>query len=133
MTLQAAGAYLQRLREEAKISRHALAKMVKTSDSQIIRIEQGEQETRFSLLALIIRAVNAKADDVIDLLLSLDNTVIDGRQRAEHWIEQRRLKADRNVLPHPDVLNLLERLTDYELGRWVALGERLIEERDRTQ
>jgi transcriptional regulator with XRE-family HTH domain len=125
MTLQAAGAYIQRLREEARITRHALAKRVNTSDSQVIRIEQGEQETRFSLLALIIRAVDANADDIIDLLLLPDNTSSDGILRADQWIQQRKPKKNGTLEPHPDVLSLLSRLTDYELGRWVALGERL--------
>jgi transcriptional regulator with XRE-family HTH domain len=130
MTLQAVGAYLQRLREEARISRHALAKKVKTSDSQIIRIELG-QETRFSLLVMIIRTVDANIDDVIELTLSTDNTTEDGMQRAELWIESRINNPKEHTSLHPDVVNLSSRLTDYELGRWVLLGERIIEERNK--
>lgn len=130
MTLQAVGAYLQRLREEARISRHALAKKVETSDSQIIRIEQG-QETRFSLLVMIIKTVDANIDDVIELTLSTDNTTEDGIQRAELWIQSRTNKPKAQTSLHPDVVNLLSRLTDYELGRWVLLGERIIEERNK--
>jgi transcriptional regulator with XRE-family HTH domain len=132
MTLPAVGAYLQRLREEARISRHALAKKVDTSDSQIIRIEQG-QETRFSLLVMIVRTIGANIDDVIDLTLSPDNTVEDGLQCAELWIERRRSKTSEYPPLHPDVADLLLRLTDYELGRWVLLGERIIEERNKSR
>lgn len=132
MTLQAAGAYLQRLREEAHITRHALAKKVSTSDSQIIRIEQGDQETRFSLLASIIRTLDANANDVIDLLLAIDNTPADGIRRAELWLKEKSPPQTHIPNVHPDVLSLLDRLTEYELGRWVSLGERIIEERNKS-
>ncbi|MEI6181346.1 MAG: helix-turn-helix transcriptional regulator [Chloroflexales bacterium] len=126
MTLEAAGAYLQRLREEARITRHAMAKRAVTSDSQIIRIEQG-QETRFSLLATIIRIVEANADDVIDLILS-ESTIKDGIERAELWIDKRKSKKNGITAIHPDVSRLIARMGDYELGRWVLMGERMLEE-----
>ena len=128
MTLESAGAYLQRLREEARISRHAMSKKAATSDSQIIRIEQG-QETRFSLLAVIIRVLEANADDVIDLILSYDSTVKDGVDRAELWIEKRKSNKKGVTTIHPDVLGLITQMGDYELGRWVLMGERMLEER----
>lgn len=132
MTLHAAGAYIQRLREEAKISRHALSKRVKTSDSQIIRIEQG-QETRASLLFMIMKEVSANPEDMMSLLLSASSTVEDGVIYAERWIETRRKITDTDKSIHPDVFNVAARLTEYELGRWVALGERIIEERSKER
>ena len=132
MTLHAAGAYIQRLREEAKISRHALSKRVNTSDSQIIRIEQG-RETRASLLFMIMKEVNANPEDVMLLLLSPSSTIEDGVMRAERWIEVRKKATETEKAIHPDVFNVASRLTEYELGRWVALGERIIEERTKER
>jgi transcriptional regulator with XRE-family HTH domain len=132
MTLQAIGAYLQRLREEARISRHALAKKVKTSDSQIIRIEEG-LDTRFSLLAMIVIAVNASIEDVLELSISETNIAEDGIRLAESLIERRKTKDNSSVSIHPDVARLLGSLTDYELGRWVLLGEQIIEERNKLR
>jgi transcriptional regulator with XRE-family HTH domain len=132
MSLVATGSYLKRLREEAKLSRLALSKQVGTSDSQIIRIEQG-QETRGSLIALIVKTLNASPDDIIDLLVSTDYTQEDGLRRAELWIEKRkpRVLVHNNI--HPDILNVISQLTDFELGRLSAFGERMIEERSKTR
>jgi len=132
MSLQATGAYLKRLREEAKLSRLSLSKKVATSDSQIIRIEEG-QETRASLLARIIRVLQASPEDVIDLLTSPDYSGADGIKRAELWIEKRKPNTNGTIDVHPDVVNIVSRLTDYELGRWVSLGERIIEERSKNR
>jgi transcriptional regulator with XRE-family HTH domain len=130
MSLSATGAYLKHLREVAGISRLALSKKVNTSDSQIIRIEQG-QETRGSLLAKIIKEVNANPDDVVELLVSDDYTVEDGVSRAKLWIEKRKPKQKGQIVIHPDVQSLVSIMTEYELGRWVAAGERMIEERSK--
>lgn len=130
MSLTATGAYIKRLREEARISRLALSKQVGTSYSQIIRIESG-QETRGSLLAMIVKTLNASPDDVIDLLASSDYTNEDGIQRAEVWIEKRKPKSTAQNDIHPDILNVISRLTDFELGKLAAFGERMIEERTR--
>lgn len=132
MSLVATGSYLKRLREEAKLSRLALSKQVGTSDSQIIRIEQG-QETRGSLIALIVKTLNASPDDIIDLLVSTDYTQEDGLNRAELWIEKRKPRVLVNNNIHPDILNVISQLTDFELGRLSAFGERMIEERSKTR
>lgn len=129
MSLPATGAYLKRLREDAGMSRLALSKKVETSDSQIIRIESG-QETRGSLLAKIIKVLKANADDVIDLLTSPDYTAEHGTARAEAWIKKRQ-QVHGTMVVHPDVESLLQRLTEYELGRWVEVGERIIKERSK--
>jgi transcriptional regulator with XRE-family HTH domain len=132
MSLSATGAYLKYLREVAGISRLALSKKVDTSDSQIIRIEQG-QETRGSLLAKIIKEIDANPDDVIELLISDEYIVEDGINRAKLWVEKRKPKSNGQVVIHPDVQTLVSRMTEYELGRWVALGERMIEERNKAR
>lgn len=132
MSLTATGAYLKRLREEAKLSRLALSKQVSTSDTQIMRIEQG-QETRGSLLAMIIKTLNASPGDVIDLLSSEDYSSDDGTQRAELWIEKRKPQSLAQKDIHPDILSVISRLTDFELGRLAAFGERMIEERTRSR
>jgi transcriptional regulator with XRE-family HTH domain len=129
MTLEAVGSYLQRLREEAKISRHALSKRVETSDSQIIRIEQEGLDTRVSLFFKIIHEVDANPDDVMELLLSPTSTVEDGRQMADLWITKRKQLSGEETSIHPDILDLVSQLTEYELGKWVMLGQRIIEDR----
>lgn len=135
MSLVALGAYLRRLREAPGMSRLSLSRKVKASDSLLLRIEDGA-ETRGSLLAAIIRALNADADDVVDLLL--DDTAIaqDGINRANRrleWLRQEALVATSkgNGLIQADIQSLTERMTEYELGKWVILGEKLIEDRTR--
>ena len=128
MSLTATGAYLKRLREEAGFSRLGLSKKVCTSDSQIIRIEQG-QETRGSLLAKIVKVLDANPNDIIEMLVSDTFSDDDGRIRAELWIEKRKTKPYGQIEIHPDVLGLITQMGDYELGRWVLMGERMLEER----
>lgn len=127
MTLKAAGAYIVRLRKEAKLSRLAFAKLVDTSDSNMMRIEQGRQEAGGILLAQIIRKLDANPNDVIDLLLLEGAGAEEGNARAEEWIRIRDGKSKTNTL-HPDVLKIASQMTDYDLGRWVSFGERLLEE-----
>ena len=131
MTFKAAGAYIARLRIEAKMSRFALARMVNTSDSNMMRIEQGEQEPRGALLGMIVRKLNANADDLFDLLLSPDTEEQEGTARAEEWIKSRVASQNTAQGIHPDIRGLISKMSDYDLGKWVALGERLVEERTR--
>lgn len=132
MTLKAAGAYIVRLRRDAKLSRLAFAKLLGTSDSNMMRIEQGDQEARSILLAQIIRTLSANADDMMDLLLSEQADEKEGIERAEEWIRKRG-RQDASSQLHPDVLRLVAEMSEYELGRWVSSGERLIEERKRSR
>lgn len=127
MSLKAAGAYLQRLRENKGLSRAEIAKLTQTSASQIFRIEEGKGESRASLVAGFTRAVNGGAEDVFSLLLNPHATADDGLNLAELRI----IRGDQALplLVHPEVASVASRLTDYDLGKWVALGERLIEER----
>lgn len=129
MSKVAVGAYFLRLREEARLSRLALARQIGTGDAQLLRIENGEQETRGSLIAALTHALDASPQDVLELYLLPNDTLEDGRKRAEQLIASR-LRPGRSEV-HPDVLHLVEQMTEYELGRWVALGERMVEARRR--
>jgi transcriptional regulator with XRE-family HTH domain len=132
MTLKATGAYLTTLRKHARLSRLAFSKQINTSDSNLMRIEQGNQEAGGTLLATIIRKLDANPVDVIDLLLLEDATEQDGISKAENWIEARNGKQQGRSL-HPDIVKLASQMSDYELGRWVSIGERLIEESRRAK
>lgn len=84
------------------------------------------------LLALIVRTVDANPEDIIDLLLMEDAKDEIGIERAEEWIKKRDA-GNRSKDLHPDIVSLVARMSDYELGRWVSIGERLLEERNRTR
>ena len=129
MTFKAAGAYIARLRAEAKLSRFALARMVNTSDSNMMRIEQGDQEPRGALLGLIVRKLNANADDLFDLYLSPDTEEQEGIDRAENWIRKGTTNQNTPQETHPDIQKLISKMSDYDLGKWVSVGERMIEDR----
>jgi hypothetical protein len=50
---------------------------------------------------------------------------------ATLWLDKQQEEAlsyDQSSV-HPEVQSLLMRLTDFEMGKWVAFGERLIQER----
>ena len=129
MTFKAAGAYIARLRTEAKLSRFALARMVNTSDSNMMRIEQGDQEPRGALLGLIVRKLNANADDLFDLFLNSDIDEQEGIERAESWIDKRTTSKSKSQEMYPDIQGLISKMSDYDLGKWVSVGERMLEER----
>ena len=64
-----AGAYLRDCREARGLSVLAVARKLHTSKSQIERIEDGEIDTRSSLIAGFARLVNANANRLFSLLL----------------------------------------------------------------
>jgi transcriptional regulator with XRE-family HTH domain len=85
----AVGAYIRTLREARKMSRAELAAKTQTSGSQLVRIENGEQDTRSTLLAAIVNHLGGDFYDVGQLLLHEDATAEEGRQLAiEHLQEQ---------------------------------------------
>lgn len=55
--MEAVGAYLRTLREARKLSRASVAAQIGTHESQLVRIEAGDQDTRGSLLLAFINAV----------------------------------------------------------------------------
>jgi transcriptional regulator with XRE-family HTH domain len=131
MSLKASGAYLQHLREHTGLSRAELAEKLSTSPSQVFRIEEGKGETRGSLLAAFIRNVNGSAEDVVNLLLNSRASAEEGVRAAEIWLGSQQPTHIYRSTVHPDVADLAGRLSDYELGRWVAFGQRLLDERSK--
>lgn len=106
MGRMAAGAYIKELREAKKWSRarvvqelrtYALAGDTDTSESQLLRIERGEQETRGTLLVALVRALKGSLDHLADLLLDSDATVADGERVAQLWLEEQSSKMQ--VMP----------------------------------
>lgn len=118
----ATASYVRELRDLRGLTQEELAKKVRTSVSQIVRIEKGEIDTRSSLLARIIAALEGNGQRLITLLVSEEATVLDGRRAAiddvttgapldavhqlyierfsrEEWAELLRLAADRGLLP----------------------------------
>lgn len=80
--MQAVGIYLRTLREAHQLSRAAVAAQIGTHESQLVRIEAGEQDSRGSLLLAFVAAVKGRAEDIQKLLLDKDVTVEDGRRLA---------------------------------------------------
>lgn len=83
MSLIAAGAYLRALRERQGTSRAKVAALTGTHESQIERIERGDQDSRASLLFAIVDAVGGKYEDIAQLFRDQSLSVEDGRQLAE--------------------------------------------------
>ena len=78
----AAGAYLRTLREMHGMTREDVAGEARTSISQLVRIEAGEQETRGSLLLRLVAAVRGDAQHLADLLLCPNATAVEGEHKA---------------------------------------------------
>lgn len=133
MAFKAAGAYIARLRKDAKLSRFALARKVGTSDSNMMRIEQGDQEPKGALLGLIVRELNANVDELFDFFINEETEEQEGIRKAEEWIQNRSNTTSTTPDIHSDVHRLLNRMSEYELGRWVSMGERLIDERSKPK
>ncbi len=66
--MEAAGAYLQTLREGMKLSRAKLAEQLGTTENTLWRIEAGRQEPGGALLFGLIKQLRGAYDDVARLL-----------------------------------------------------------------
>lgn len=118
----ATASYVRELRDLRGLTREELAQKVRTSVSQIVRIESGEIDTRGSLLARIIAALQGNGQRLVALLASDEATALDGRRAAiddvaeggtlddvrrlyierfsrEEWAELFRLAGERGLLP----------------------------------
>lgn len=96
----AAGAYIRTLREARHLSRAEVATATGTHESQIVRIENGDQDTRGSLLLAIVRVVRGRADHIQDLILNQTCTADDGKAKAQDWlarIEANALEESRSM------------------------------------
>lgn len=124
MGLQAVGAYLHACRDARGYSRVRLAALVGTSEAQIVRIEQGDQDTRGSLLLAIVRALGASADVVTDLALSEQDSPEAGRAAAERWLAERAGATDAATITgargRSDAATIADQLD--ELARRIRLG-----------
>lgn len=87
--MEAAGMYLRTLREARHLSRATVAAQIGTHESQLVRIEAGDQDTRGSLLLAFVNAVQGRADDVQRLMLDKNATAADGRQAADAILTQK--------------------------------------------
>lgn len=84
----AVGMYLRTLREGQHLSRAAIATLVGTHESQIVRIEAGDQDTRGSQLMKIVAAVKGSLDHVMQLMLDDQADEHAGRDLAERVLSQ---------------------------------------------
>jgi hypothetical protein len=130
MGMKAAGEYLHILREHYPLTLAAAGKRLNTSASLIFRIERGNGETRGTLLVGFIRLVNASPDEVINLLLDPNATAEEGERMARLRIEYLKGAAPPPPVVHPDILHLIEQMTPYDLGKWVAIGQRMAQDRN---
>jgi transcriptional regulator with XRE-family HTH domain len=128
--MKAAGAYLRAMRENLGISQAEVARRIKVASSQIHRIEEGPGETRATVVAAVAIAVKAEPEDIVKLLADANATEQMGIDLAKLRISSRyggpSLTSLVNV--HPEIVNISSKMTDFQLGKWVALGERLLGE-----
>lgn len=88
MSAEAAGAYLWELRKKTKLSRVAAAKRVGSVRSNIERIENGDGETRSSLLLAFTELVGGDIYHVASLFLNEKMKAEDGKELARWHMEQ---------------------------------------------
>lgn len=88
MSVEAAGAYLKRLRKASDLTLQEIADAAGTSISQISRIETGDGNTRGQLLLHYTRIVDGDTDEVTNLLLDPDATVEQGKALAERRLRR---------------------------------------------
>lgn len=127
--MRAAGAYLRVMRERLGISQAEVARRINVSSSQVHRIEEGPGETRASLVATVAIAVEADPEDVIKLLADSAATEQIGIEMAQSRIKNRGGALTSPQIIHPEIVNIASMMTEFQLGKWVSVGERLLEER----
>lgn len=129
MSLNATAAYLKYLRERAGMSQAELARRTYTSSSQINRMEDAKGEVRASLMARIVLVLDANPVDIINLLADEKATEDSGQKLAETRYRQRSEAS--NGLPiavRPEIVSLASQMSEFQLGKWVALGEKILKE-----
>jgi transcriptional regulator with XRE-family HTH domain len=134
MGLKAVGEYLRLLREHRGFSLTDLAAMVATSASQIWRIENAKSETRLAQVAQVCVLVGGEWEHIFTLLQEEKDSIELAHRLAEQVITQvpPDPSSDRMSL-FPEVQSMAKSLSDFELGKWVAAGERIISERSRPK
>lgn len=87
--MEAAGAYIRTLRDLAGLSRTALARKARTHESQLVRIEKGDQDSGFSLVVRVVRALGGSVEVVADLIDS-GVSVEEGKEAARQARDRER-------------------------------------------
>jgi transcriptional regulator with XRE-family HTH domain len=130
MSMRAAGAYLRLMRENLGISQAEVARRIGVSSSQVHRIEEGPGETRATLVASVAIAVQAEPEDILKLLSDENATEDTGHNLAKSRIASRlgQQSASQHIIVRSEIANLASKMTDFQLGKWVALGERILSE-----
>jgi hypothetical protein len=84
--------------------------MILTSENQIKRIENGEVDSRGSLLLSFCHAVNGNAADLEQLMRNAQTTPADGRQLAQEWldVQNRPLTDEERLVMKTKVLDWLQ-------------------------
>lgn len=82
------GTYLKTLREGRGLSRFEIAKEVNTNEVQILRIENGDIDTRGSLLLAFLRIVEGSADQLTALMTTPGAIPEHGQQLAVEWLKR---------------------------------------------
>lgn len=137
MSIQAAGSYLRVLREARGISRDAVARAANTSESQIVRIELGKQETRSSMLLTFVQLVGGSAEELAVLLLNTAADAAVGEQHARSWLALT-TPAPSSDASRTRVATLIQIIGDLRadisaLDKLIGYGTRLRDERREPQ
>lgn len=119
---------MRAMREHLGISQAEVSRRIHASSSQIHRIEEGPGETRASLVAAMAVAVEADPEDIIRLLADTNATEQVGIELARSRIKTRSGRPVLSPVIHPEIVDLASRMSEFQLGKWVALGERLLGE-----
>lgn len=88
----ATGAYLWTLRESQRMTRSQVADYIQektgsaTNESQVMKIEKGQQDTRASVLIAFLECVGGNPRDLINLMLDRNTTDKDGTELARRWL-----------------------------------------------
>lgn len=93
MTMEAVGAYIREMREGRNESRASVAHVVGTHESQLVRIEKGQQDARGSLLLAIVHHVGGDTNIVFELMAP-DKTAKDGIEEARTLLNRRKRLLD---------------------------------------
>lgn len=125
MSLTAAGAYLQLMRERRGLSRADVASAAGTNEAQVIRIEKGEIDTRGSLLLRMVQAVRGRAEDVLKLVTDVGATAEDGRRIAEEA-----LRPSDPTAEEQELLARLKHLTPAHRRALMLYLQAIVEETD---
>jgi transcriptional regulator with XRE-family HTH domain len=118
------------MRENLGISQAEVARRINVSSSQIHRIEEGPGETRATLVASVAIAVQAEPEDIVKLLADASANEETGRALAKSRISIRlgTPTIQTTISVHPEITNIASKMTDFQLGKWVASGERILGE-----